>query len=79
LRQNFHFFLFELGQLAALGGVGEDQPFRHRLFQAVVQQRVNAPHHSWTETGIFQRRKVFALDSPGFLEGVVKPLNLNGG
>ena len=79
LRQNFHFCLFELRQFAALGGVGEDQPLRHRLLQAVVQQRVNTPHHSGTETGIFQWWEVFALNSSGFLEIVVKPLNLNGG
>ena len=79
LRQDLHFFLFQLRQLAALGGVGEDQPLRHRLLQAVVQQRVDAPHHSWTEAGIFQRREVFALNSSALLEVVVKPLDLNGG
>jgi len=79
LRQNFHFPFFELRQLAALGGVGEDQPLRHRLLQAVVQQRVDAPHHSGAEAFVLEFRKIFALNSAGFLEVVVKPLDLNGG
>ena len=79
LWQNFHFPFFELWQLAALGGVGEEQPLRHRLLHAVVQQRVDAPHHSGAETGIFQRREVFALNPSTLLEVVVKPLDLNGG
>ena len=78
LRQNFHFPFFKLGQFAALGGIAEDQPLRHRLLQAVVQQRVDAANHSWTEAGIFQRREVFALNSSALLEIVVKPLDLNG-
>ena len=79
LRQNFHFFLFQLRKLAALGGIGEDQPLCHRLFQAVVQQRVDASHHSWAEAFVLEFRKILALDSSGFLEIVVKPLDLNGG
>ena len=77
--QNFHFFLFKLCQLAPLGRIGEDQPLRHRLFQAVVQQRVDASHHSWAEAFVLEFRKILALDSAGFLEVVVKPLDLNGG
>ena len=50
---------------------------RDRL-QAVVQQCVNAANHSGTETGIFQWWEVFALNSSGFLEIVVEPLDLNG-
>ena len=79
LRQDLHFFLFKLRQFAALGGVGEDEPLRHRLLQAVVQQCVNAPNHSWTETGIFQRREVFALNPSTLLEVVVETLDLDGG
>ena len=79
LRQDLHFFLFKLWQLAALGGVGEDEPLRHRLLQAVVQQCVDAPHHSGAEAFVLESRKIFALDSSSFLEVVVKPLDLNGG
>ena len=79
LRQDLHFFLFQLRQLAALGGVGEDQPLRHRLLQAVVQQRVDASHHSWAEAFVLEFRKILALDSSSFLEVVVEPLDLNGG
>ena len=79
LRQDLHFFLFKLRQFAALGRVGENESLRHRLLQAVVQQCVNTPHHSGTEADIFQWREVFALNSSGFLEIVVKPLDLNGG
>ena len=79
LWQNFHFPFFELWQLAALGGVGEDQPLRHRLLQAVVQQRVDAPHHSGAEAFIPEFGEIFALNSSALLEVVVKPLDLNGG
>ena len=78
LRQNFHFPFLELRQFAALGGIAEDEPLRHRLLQAVVQQRVDAPHHSGAEAFVLEFREVFALDSPAFLEVVVKPLDLNG-
>ena len=43
-----------------------------------MQQRVDAANHSGTETGIFQWWEVFALNSSGFLEIVVEPLDLNG-
>ena len=79
LRQNFHFPFLELRQFAALGGIAEDEPLRHRLLQAVVQQRVDAAHHSGAETFVLEFRKILALDSAGFLEVVVKPLDLNGG
>ena len=79
LRQDLHFFLFELRQLAALCGVGEEQVLRHRLLQAVVQQRVDAPHHPGAETFVPEFRKIFALNPSAFLEIVVKPLDLNGG
>ena len=77
--QDIHFPFLKLGQFAALGGVGEEQVLRHRLLQAVVQQRVDAPHHSGAETFVLEFRKILALDSPALLEGVVKPLDLNGG
>ena len=79
LRQDLHFPFLKLRQLAALSGIGEEQPLRHRLLQAVVQQRVDAPHHPGTETFVLEFRKIFALDSPALLEVVVKPLDLNGG
>ena len=44
-----------------------------------MQQRVDAPHHSWAEAFVLEFGKIFALDSSGFLEVVVKPLDLNGG
>ena len=78
LWQNFHFPFFELWQLAALGGVGENESLRHRLLQAVVQQRVDAPHHSGAEAFVPEFGEVFALDSSAFLEIVVEPLDLNG-
>ena len=78
LWQNFHFPFFELWQLAALGGVGEEQPLRHRLLHAVVQQRVDAPHHSGAEAFVPEFRKILALDPSALLEVVVKPLDLNG-
>ena len=79
LRQNFHFFLFKLRQPAALCGVGEEQSLGHRLLQAVVQQRVDAPHHSGAEAFVFEFRKISALDPSAFLKIVVAPLDLNGG
>ena len=78
LRQDLHFSFLKLRQLAALGRIGEDQPLGHRLFQAVVQQRVNAPNHSWTEALVLEFGKILALDSSALLKGVVKSLNLNG-
>ena len=78
LRQNFHFPFFKLRQLAALCGVGEEQVLRHRLFQAVVQQRVDAPNHSGAEAFVPEFGEVFALDLSAFLEIVVEPLDLNG-
>ena len=50
LRQYLHLSLFQLWQAAALSGVGEDQPLRHRLLQTVVQQRVDAPYHTGAKT-----------------------------
>ena len=44
-----------------------------------MQQRVDAPHHSGAEAGIFQRREVFALNSSALLEVVVETLDLDGG
>ena len=44
-----------------------------------MQQRVDATHYSGAETGIFQRREVFALNSSVFLEVIVETLNLDGG
>ena len=79
LRQDLHFPFLKLRQLAALGGIAEDEPLRHRLLQAVVQQCVNAPHHSGAEAFVPEFGEVFALDSPSFLEIVVKPLDLDGG
>ena len=79
LRQDLHFPFLKLRQFAALGGVGEDQPLRHRLLQAVAQQRVDAANHSGAETFVLEFRKILALDSPALLEVVVKPLDLNGG
>ena len=79
LRQNFHFLFLKLRQLAALGRIAEDQPLRYCLLQAVVQQRVDAPHHSWTEAFVLEFRKILALNSSALLEVVVKPLDLNGG
>ena len=78
LRQNFHFPFLELRQFAALSGIAEDEPLRHRLLQAVVQQRVNAAHYSGAETFVLEFRKILALDPSVFLEVVVKSLDLNG-
>ena len=78
LRQNFHFPFLELRQFAALSGIAEDEPLRHRLLQAVVQQRVNAAHYSGAETFVPEFRKILALDPSVFLEVVVKSLDLNG-
>ena len=79
LRQDLHFSLFKLRQLAALGGVGEDQSLRHRLLQAVVQQRVDTANYSGAEAFVLEFRKIFALNPSAFLEIIVKPLDLNGG
>ena len=79
MRQDLHFPFLELRQFAALSGIAEDQPLGHRLLQAVVQQRVDAPHHSGAEAFIPELRKIFALNPSAFLEIVVKPLDLNGG
>ena len=62
-----------------MGGIGEDQPLGYRLLQAVVQQRVDAPHHSGAEAFIPEFGEIFALNSSTLLEVVVKPLDLNGG
>ena len=79
LRQNFHFPFLKLRQLAALGGIAEDEPLRHRLFQAVVQQRVDAANHSGAEAFVLEFREAFALNPSTLLEVVVKPLDLDGG
>ena len=52
---------------------------RHRLLQAVVQQRVDAPHYSGAEAFVLEFRKILALDPSSFLEVVVKSLDLDGG
>ena len=44
-RQDLHLPLFHLRQFAAPGGVYQDQPLRHRLLQAIVQQGVDAVDH----------------------------------
>ena len=79
LRQYFHLPLFQLWQAAALGGIGENQPFRHRLLQAVVQQRVDAPYHAGAEALILQLDVGIPLDAAGFLQVVVEFLDLDGG
>ena len=80
LRQDLHFFRFSsCGSLQPWAGLVRMQPLRHRLLQAVVQQRVDAAHHSGAETFVLEFRKILALDSPALLEVVVKPLDLNGG
>ena len=50
LRQDLHFPLFQLGQLTALGGVGEDQPLCYCLIETVTQQGMDTPYHAGTET-----------------------------
>ena len=40
---------------------------------------MNAAHHPGAEAFVLEFREVFALDSPALLEGVVKPLDLDGG
>jgi len=79
LRQYLHLALFQLWQAAALGRIGEDQPLRHRLLQAVVQQRVDAPYHAGAETLVFQFDVGIPLDAAGFLQVVVEFLDLDGG
>ena len=79
LRQYLHLPLFQLWQAAALGGVGEEQPLRHRLLQTVVQQRVDAPYHTGAETLVLQLDVGVPLDAAGFLQVVVEFLDLDGG
>ena len=79
LRQYLHLALLQLRQAAALGGVGEDQPLRYRLLQAVVQQRVDTPYHAGAETLVFQFDVGVPLDAAGFLQVVVEFLDLDGG
>ena len=79
LRQYLHLPLFQLWQAAALSGVGEEQPLRHRLLQAVVQQRVDAPYHAGAEALILQLDVGISLDAAGFLQVVVELLDLDGG
>ena len=79
LRQYLHLALFQLRQAAALGGIGEEQPLRHRLLQTVVQQRVDAPYHASAETLVFQFDVGISLDAAGFLQVVVEFLDLDGG
>ena len=79
LRQDLHFPFLELRQLAALGGIGEDQPLGHRLLQAVVQQCMDTANYSGAETFVLEFRKIFALNPSALLEAVVKSLDLNGG
>jgi len=79
LRQYLHLSLFQLRQAAALGGIGQDQPLRHRLLQTVVQQRVDAPYHAGAETLVFQFDVGIPLDAAGFLQVVVELLDPDGG
>ena len=78
LRQYLHLPLFQLRQAATFGGIGEEQPLRHRLLQAVVQQRVDAPYHASAETLILQLDVGVPLDATGLLQVVVKLLDLDG-
>ena len=79
LRQYLHLPLFQLRQAAAFGGIGEEQPLRHRLLQAVVQQRVDTPYHASAETLVLQFDVGIPLDAAGFLQVVVELLDLDGG
>lgn len=79
LRQYLHLSLFQLWQAAALSGVGEDQPLRHRLLQTVVQQRVDAPYHTGAKTFVLQLDMGVPLDTYILLEVVVEFLDLDGG
>ena len=79
LRQYLHLSLFQLRQAAAFGGIGEEQPLRYRLLQAVVQQRVDAPYHAGAETLVLQLDVGIPLDAAGFLQVVVELLDLDGG
>ncbi len=79
LRQYLHLALFQLRQAAAFGGIGEEQPLRHRLLQTVVQPRVDAPHHAGAETLVLQLDVGIPLDTSGLLQVVVELLNLDGG
>lgn len=79
LRQYLHLALFQLWQAAALSGIGEDQPLRHRLLQTVVQQRVDAPNYAGAEAFALQLDVSVPLDAAGFLQVVVEFLDLDGG
>ena len=60
-------------------GLGGAQPLRHRLLQAVVQQRVDAPYHTGAETLVLQLDVGVPLDAAGFLQVVVEFLDMDGG
>ena len=77
-RQNFHLPLFHLRQFAAPCGVHQNQPFRYRLFQAVVQQGVDTMHHSDAQPLILQFNMLVSLHPAILLEVVVKFLDLDG-
>lgn len=77
LREDLHFLLFQLWQLAALGRIHQNQPLGYRLLQAVAQEGVDTAHYPGAETFILQLDSVFTLDTPALLEIVVEPLDLD--
>ncbi|CAN3997325.1 anaerobic ribonucleoside-triphosphate reductase activating protein, partial [Dysosmobacter welbionis] len=78
-RQNLHLPPFHLWQLAAPSGVHQNQPLRHRLLQAVIQQGMDAVNHPDAQALVFQFDVLVSLYPPVLLEIVVEPLDLDRG
>ena len=78
-RQYLHLPLLHLWQLAASRGVHQDQPLRHSLLQAVVQQGMDAMDHPDAQSLVLQLDVLVPLHPPVLLEIVVELLDLDRG
>lgn len=72
------FSFLQLGELTTFCRVDQNNSLRHRLFQAIIQQRMDTPDHSGAKSLIFQFDVCVPLHSPILLEVIIKFLNLNG-
>ena len=79
LRKHLHLLFLHFGQFTAPGWVYKEQPFLDRLFQAVVQQGVDAVDDSDTQALFLQLNVLISLHPAILLEVIVEFLDLNGG
>ena len=79
MRQHLHLLLLHLGQFTTSGRVHKEQSFLDRLFEAVIQQGVDAVDYPHTQPLLLQLNVFVTLHPAVFLEVVVELLDLDGG